>query len=121
MPSLDTIKTVGAGVVTILTGVLVIWWLIEVALVLDVAPKISNGAVALDQYQRAKDILLVVFPLFSASIAYWVGSSGTADAKKDASDAQVQLKAVLDQAPQGTLSSAKEELPQAFPEFTSTT
>lgn len=115
MPSADQIKTVGAGVATVLTGLIVIWWLIVVASVLDVAPEVNaQGAVVLDQFQRAKDILLVVFPLFSASVAYWVGSSGTAEAKKDVAAAQGQMNAVLDKAPQGTLEQAKAAHPDVF-------
>ena len=106
--SLDQLKAIGAIVATVLTGAIVIWWLVIVAQKLSVKPEVENGNVVLDQYGRAKDILLVVLPLFSAALAYWVGSSGTQEAKKEAAGAKDKLDAVIDIAPEGTLQRAKE-------------
>jgi chloramphenicol 3-O-phosphotransferase len=106
--SLDQLKAIGAIVATVLTGAIVIWWLVIVAQKLGVKAEVKNGNVVLDQYGRAKDILLVVLPLFSAALAYWVGSSGTQEAKNEAAGAKQQLDAVIDTAPEGTLQRAKE-------------
>jgi hypothetical protein len=92
-----------------------VWWLYLIATRLSVAPQVgSDGKIVLDEFQRAKDILLVVLPLFSASIAFWAGSAGTADAKKDASKSKEHLKAVLDASPQGVLERAQTTNPTAF-------
>ena len=63
----------------------------------------------------------MVLPLFSAALAYWVGSSGTQDAKQAAADAnkeaagtKKQLDAVLDTTGVGTLQKAKEMHPDAW-------
>jgi hypothetical protein len=112
--SLDQMKTIGAFVATILTAAIVIWWLVIVAQKLGVKPEVENGNVVLDEFGRAKDILLVVLPLFSAALAYWVGASGTQDAKKDAEGAKEKLDAVIDSAPQGSLQKAKEMHPDAW-------
>jgi hypothetical protein len=113
--SLDQMKTLGAFLATALTGAIVIWWLVIVAHRIGVKPEVDNaGNVVLDQYGRSKDILLVVLPLFSAALAYWVGSAGTQDAKKEAEGAKEKLDAVIDSAPQGALQRAKEMHPDAW-------
>ncbi|HET9436496.1 MAG TPA: hypothetical protein VFO50_06530 [Candidatus Limnocylindrales bacterium] len=111
----DNIKALGAIAVTIGTAVLAAWWLYEVAARLNVRPEVGqDGTVILDTFQRAKDILLVVLPLFSASIAFWVGSSGTTEAKKDAAVAKDRLEAVIDASPEGVLERARVAHPNAF-------
>jgi hypothetical protein len=112
--SLDQLKAIGAIVATVLTGAIVIWWLVIVAQKVGVKPEVKNGSVVLDQFGRAKDILLVVLPLFSAALAYWVGSSGTQDAKKEAAGAKEKLDAVIDTVPEGSLQKAKEMHPDAW-------
>jgi hypothetical protein len=107
--SLDQIKAVGAMVATLLTGAITIWWLWIVASKIGVKPEMNRGNVVLDQYARAKDILLVVLPLFSASLAYWVGSSGTQEAKQEAVNAKKQLDAVIDVSPEGVLGKARDK------------
>ena len=115
---MDRFKAYGAAAVTLLTGGLVVWWLVIVAQRIGVKPEVENGNVVLDEWSRAKDILLVVLPLFSASIAYWVGAQvgakETNEAKSEAAGAKDKLEAVLDASPQGTLESAKEAHPEAF-------
>jgi hypothetical protein len=107
--SVDQFKAIGAIVATVLTGAIVIWWLVIVANRIGLKPEVdSSGKVVLDQYGRAKDILLVVLPLFSAALGYWVGSSGTQEAKNEAAGAKEKLDAVIDSAPAGTLQKAKE-------------
>ena len=114
VPSLDQIKAIGAIFATILTGAIVIWWLVVVSQKVGVRPEVENGNVVLDQFGRAKDILLVVLPLFSAALAYWVGASGTQDAKEEAEGTKEKLDAVIDSAPQGSLQKAKEMHPDAW-------
>jgi len=110
----DKVKAVGAVIATVLTAAILVWWLWLVADRINVRPVVENGAVVLDEWQRAKEILLVVLPLFSAALAYWVGSQGTTEAKKEAAGAKQKLDAVLDSSPEGILKKAKEEHPEAF-------
>jgi hypothetical protein len=111
----EKIKSIGAAVVSLITAGIAIWWLALVANRLGLKPEVNDkGIVVLDQFQRAKDILIVVLPLFSAALAYWVGSQGTAEAKKEAAATKQQLEAVLDQSPEGVLKKAKETHREAF-------
>jgi hypothetical protein len=113
--TLERIKALGAIMSTALTGFLVVWWLYAAYDRLGAKPEIDTaGNVVLDQFQRSKDILTIVLPLFSASLAYWVGSQGTTDAKKDAKDAQTQLNAILGSAPGDVLATARATYPEAF-------
>jgi len=57
---------------------------------------------------------VIVLPLFTASIAYWVGSQGTTEAKEETKKAQNQLKAVLDASDGGVLDRAQQANPAAF-------
>jgi hypothetical protein len=111
---MEQFKAVGALIVTILTAGIVIWWLILVATRIGVKPVVENGNVVLDEWNRAKDILLVVLPLFTATLAYWVGQRGTAEAKEEAAGAKAQLDAVIDSSPEGILKRAKNDHPDAF-------
>ncbi|MHB8467651.1 MAG: hypothetical protein ACYDH6_03100 [Acidimicrobiales bacterium] len=112
---MDKVKPYGAVVVAVVTAAIAVWWLALVAQRLNVMPKLDDkGAVVLDEFQRAKDVLLVVLPLFTAVVAFFVGNQGTADAKKEATGARKQLQAVVDSAPIGTLQQAKSAHPDAF-------
>jgi hypothetical protein len=111
---MDKVKAIGAIVATILTATILIWWLLLVAQRLDMKPVVESGAVVLDEWSRAKDILLVILPLFSASLAYWVGSQGATEAKKEAKEAKKELDAVLSVSPDDILKKAKESHPDAF-------
>lgn len=118
----EDIKSIGAVLATVVTAVIAIWWLYIVYQRIGMKPEIDMaGNVILDEYQRAKDILLVVLPLFTAALAYWTGSQGTTQAKKEAKDARQetgdakrQLEAVIDSSPEGVLKRAKDEHPEAF-------
>jgi hypothetical protein len=110
----EKIKSIGAAVVSLVTAAFAIWWLALVANRLGVKPEVENGAVVLDQFQRAKDVLLVVLPLFSASLAYWVGSQGTEKAKKDADKATAKLQAVISTSPKEIVEEAMAKHPKAF-------
>ena len=113
--TLEQLRTIGAIVATLFTGGILVWWLIIVADRIGVKPQIVNGSVVLDEWGRAKDILLVILPLFSAALAVWVGSQGTSEAKKDAEGAKQQLEAVLDTSKEpGILAAAREKHPDAF-------
>lgn len=109
------IKSIGAVVATVVTAILAIWWLYIVYQRLGMKPEVDDaGNVVLDEYQRAKDILLVVLPMFTGALAYWTGSQGTTEAKQEAKDAKQQLDAVIDASPAGILIKAKTEHPEAF-------
>jgi len=111
---MDTLKAVGAIVASVFAGAILVWWLVMVADRIGTKPTVVNGSVTLDEYQRAKDILLVVFPLFSASLAYWVGSSGTREAKQEAADTKKRFDAVVDASPEGVVQRARQLHPEAF-------
>lgn len=85
------------------------WWLYEVSSRLGTAPtKDAQGTVVVDEYQRAKDILLVVLPIVTSVLGYWFGSQGkekadaaatkandeASKAKDEAHDAKQQLAAI---------------------------
>src|SRR6516225_2860103 len=56
-------KSIGTVAVTVFVFGIVVWWLIVVLSKIGIAPTVnSKGAVTVDQYQRAKDILHVFFP-----------------------------------------------------------
>jgi hypothetical protein len=111
----ENAKSAGAFLITALTAAIAIWWLYEVAIRLGIPPTLDEaGNITLDQFQRAKDILIVVLPFFSGVIAYWVGSSGTSAAKEEAKDSKDKLDAVIDASPEGILKKAKEMHPTAF-------
>ena len=111
----DKFKSVGALIVTLSTFGLTVWWLVLIAQRLGQTPTVdAKGNVTLDTYQRAKDILLVVLPLFSAACAYWVGSAGTAKAKEGEQIARDQLTAVVDVSAADVLATAKSKHPEAF-------
>jgi hypothetical protein len=76
------IKSIGTVAVTVFVFGIVVWWLIVVLSKIGIAPTVnSKGAVTVDQYQRAKDILQVFFPLATAALGCWFGNRGTAKAQ----------------------------------------
>jgi hypothetical protein len=124
-------KSVGALLVTVVSFGIVAWVLFYVVTNLGTAPTpASGGRAAVDTYQNAKDILLVVFPLATATIGFWFGSDGkskaqdqAAQAQSNAADAQSralaadrQKSAVLQAAPDGKalLDQARKDFPEAF-------
>lgn len=111
----ETIKSIGAVVVSVIAALIAVWWLALVAQRLGVKPVVNDkGAVELDEFQRAKDILLVVLPLFSAAVAFWVGNSGAKDAKQEAAEDKKKLNAVIDVSGEGILEKAQDAHPEAF-------
>lgn len=111
---LQRFRAVGAFMVTVFTAVILVWWLYLVAGRIGTAPVVKNGAVVLDEWSRVKDILLVILPLFSAALAYWVGAQEATEAKKEAKETKKELNAVLDSSSEGILRKAKVEHPDAF-------
>ena len=67
-----------------------------------------------DQYQRAKDILLVVLSLVSTTFGYWFGVHGKERAEDRADKAQTKLNAVVSNAPPEALEQARQKYPEAF-------
>jgi hypothetical protein len=95
--------------------VFVAWWLIVVARHLGDAPVVDqNGDVVLDEFQRTKDILLVVLPLLTTALGYWFGSEGKDEADKTAKSEQAKVQALLHVANPGQVTAAKKQNPDAF-------
>jgi hypothetical protein len=81
-------KGAGTMMVTLFIFVIVGVWLYFTATKVDVAPIFnSKGVATIDQYQRAKDILQIVFPLATAAVGFWFGNQQTAQAQKQADSA----------------------------------
>lgn len=124
----DRVKAIGAILVTFFTGLLIVWWLALLAQRLGVKPVVENGAVVLDEFQRAKDILTVLLPLFTAAIAFFVGNQGAEKAKAEAKDAKTEAadarseadqqrkksEALLEAAPEEVIAKARQLRPAAF-------
>jgi hypothetical protein len=113
------IRSIGTIVITVFVFGIVIWWLAVVLNRLGTAPQVnSKGAVIVDQYQRATDILFVVFPLATAAVGYWFGNQGRTRAQEQAQQAQSKVTAVLGSSDDGDLlRKAAESFPAAFPEL----
>lgn len=103
------------AVLTVLLLVLSGWWLALVASNMSTPPTLgTDGKVVLDEFQRAKDILLVVLPLLTTALGYWFGAAGKEKAEEKADRSAKQLDSVLDAAPAGVLEEAKRQHPDAF-------
>jgi hypothetical protein len=109
------------GITVILLAMAAAWLVVVYGALGDPTVKSSDGSV-LDQFQRSKDILLVVMPLLTTALGYWFGAAGRQDAQKtasaaqDAADvAQRKLMSVLDSSEEsGLLDKAKDKDPGAF-------
>jgi hypothetical protein len=120
----DNLKDIGAVVVTIVFALLVAWWLLEVARRLGTRPIVENGAVTLDEFQRAKDILVLVLPLLTAAAGYWFGNKGAEGAKDDAErskeetrKAEARLQSLLAVTPPEVNAQAMQAAPGLWDEF----
>lgn len=111
------------GVITALLLGLVFWWLVVVAANLDSVPRVNaKGQVLLDEFQRSKDILLVVLPLLTTALGYWFGAAGkekaeerAEEATRSAAEERRKLQAVLDTSPETELlNRARSAYPDAF-------
>jgi hypothetical protein len=95
------IKGAGTIIVTIFIFVIVSTWLYFTATKVGVAPVFnSKGVATIDQYQRAKDLLQIVFPLATAAVGFWFGNQQTVQAQKQADTATQSAQAAHDQARQ---------------------
>lgn len=111
----DKIKSIGTIVVTAGVFILVVIWMVAVWKNLGAAPVYNeDGTVKLDEFARAKDILVLVFPLLTTAVGFWLGSQGTAKAEEKADKADAQKTAVLDSAEPGLLETARQNYPDAF-------
>lgn len=106
------------GVITLITVVLAAWWLGIVALRLGVQPvKDGSGNVVVDEYQRSKDILLVVLPLVTTTFGFWFGAQGKDQAQAQADQAKQQVTAIVAASTDpDLLQKAKSSNPHAFPD-----
>lgn len=132
---MNWIKGIGSVLLTIFIFGIVIWWLAIVLSKIGMAPVINaKGAIALDQYGRAKDILTFVFPLATAAVGFWFGNQGTVQAQQQADTARQSSQAAHEQAKQSQtkletvlgvsedshlIEKAAAAAPSAFPEVTS--
>lgn len=83
----EKLKGWGAIIVSVLIFVVLAWWLIVVAVHLGDSPTVVNGAVTLDTFQRSKDILLVILPLTTTAVGFWLGNQGAGKAEESAEKA----------------------------------
>jgi hypothetical protein len=110
--------------VLITTGLFlfVAWWLFVVSGHLGDAPVVDKqGNVVMDEFQRTKDILLVVLPLLTTALGYWFGSEGkdkaedaAKEATKTAKDEQAKVQALLEVTPEDQVRVAKKRSREAF-------
>jgi hypothetical protein len=105
---LSRVKDAGAVLITILFAAIVVWWLYEVAQRLGLAPVVNDqGAVVLDEFQRAKDILVLVFPLLTAAGGYWLGNKGAESARAEARESNAKLESLIAVSPPDRVAAAR--------------
>lgn len=104
------------GIVTVAILLVAGWWLYQVSMRLGTAPtKDGQGNVLVDEYQRAKDILLVVLPLVTTAVGYWFGVQGKEKAEDKADQAKEEAKAIVATSEDSDLlSKAREKYPRSF-------
>lgn len=91
---MERVNTIIRAFFTGLIFVMTLWWFYEVAHRLDTAPTTdAEGHVILDEYGRAKDILLVVLPLLTTVVGYWFGALGKEKADEKAAQAEERAEA----------------------------
>ncbi|MCW2622332.1 MAG: hypothetical protein JWL64_1934 [Frankiales bacterium] len=122
---MERVNTIIRAFFTGLIFVMTLWWFFEVARRLGTAPqKDAEGNVVLDEYGRAKDILLVVLPLLTTVVGYWFGALGKekadekaarAEERADAAKAKTEAIAMVSSEPD-LLARAQQMYPQAFGE-----
>lgn len=77
------------GLVTLVILSMTLWWLVVVGARLGTPPVMGEGgAVLVDEYARAKDILLVVLPLTTTAFGFWFGVQGKDKAEEKADRAE---------------------------------
>lgn len=88
----EQIKSAGTIIVTVLIFILVGFWSILLAQRLGQAPTFApdGKTISIDEFARAKEIFVIVFPLLTTAAGFWLGSQGTAKAEEKTADAQQQ-------------------------------
>jgi hypothetical protein len=111
------LKNIGAFLTSLFVFGVTIWALAYVFKYIGTAPVVdSSNKVVQDDFANAKSILLVVLPLATTGVGYWLGNQGTASAKADAKNANAKKDALLAASPpeHDLLSRAKAIDPDAF-------
>jgi hypothetical protein len=116
------LRNTGTILTTLFTFAVTIWALYWVFRYMGSIPTVdSTGKVVLDKFDNAKSILLVLLPLATTAIGYWLGNIGTTaatntaqtakadaeSARKETATVNKKLNAVLDEAAPGVLDQAK--------------
>lgn len=119
----ERVKSTGTIAVTVLVFILVIVWMVAVWRNLGKAPHYRKDTLSYDEFTRAKDVLVLVLPLLTTAVGYWLGSQGTAAAQKKAETAENKASEAQKQASdahaesarrQGQLEQLEKTHPQAF-------
>lgn len=135
-----TFRDFAGAVLTLFIAIglgVVLAWVIDL---FDTPPstyKLGTTDQTYDPFQRSKDILLVVLPIFTSAMAFWLGVStegrradsaedqaGAAQQQADqatqrASESDARVTAVLDQSDKNVLEDAAKKFPGLFPAWTS--
>lgn len=116
MDAVDKLKSAGTVVVSVLTFAFVLAWSVAVWARLGEPPTyLKDGkTVSVDEFVRAKDLFVLVLPLLTSVVGYWLGSQGTAKAEDKAAKADAKKDAVLAAAPPEVLAQARNLHPEAF-------
>lgn len=114
----DNVKSAGTIVVTAVIFVFVAMWSVAVWKNLGKPPQyLADGkTVKVDEFARAKDIFVLVLPLLTTAVGYWLGSQGTVKAEKKADAAEADKTSALQNAAasQATLDHIQRTHPEAF-------
>jgi hypothetical protein len=112
----ESIKAAGTIIVTALVVLFVILWGLAVWQTLGKPPQyLPDGkTIQMDEFARAKDILILILPLLTTAVGYWLGSQGTAQAEVKAKQAEAKKDAVLSVSPPNMLAEAQKQHPDAF-------
>jgi hypothetical protein len=126
-------RSIGTLFVTLFIFAIVGGWLLLTGFKIGISPSFNaKGAVTIDQYARAKDVLQIVFPLATAAVGFWFGNQGTVQAQNQADKAtqnaqdahtqarrsQAKVEAILGASNDADLiNKAKAAAPGAFPEM----
>ena len=93
------IKSIGSVVVSILLFLLVGGWVILVATKIGTQPTLNkDGSIQVDEFAQAKDILVILFPLLTTAVGFWLGNQGTVAAQKQTTVANATASRAQDNA-----------------------
>lgn len=118
----DRVKSAGTVIISVLVFLIVLFWLVILSQRLGKAPVYGeNGEVQVDEFARAKDIFVLVLPLLTTAVGFWLGNQGTvkaeaqaASAAEQAASAEAKTQSVLAEAPPGLLAAARNSYPEAW-------